>query len=78
MAKPNSNAVEYNRAINSLQSPNSRLVLQHSRNPVNRGFFILPGGTYVDKATAQDIIKRCDPVDAGLIPGSPQSWRLRR
>ena len=69
----------YDQAMRWLRRPDSRLVLQHSRNPTNRGYFILPGGIYVDRETAQAIIEHrsVQPDEQGLLPDCPQSWRLR-
>jgi hypothetical protein len=68
----------YDQAMRWLRRPHSRLVLQHSRSPTNRAYFIMPGGIYVDRETVQAIIKHHDvrPYEQALLPDCPQPWRL--
>jgi hypothetical protein len=68
----------YFNTLQRLQRPGARLVLVHSKDPTNNGYFILPGGWRVAKATAEVIIGSPDvqPYDQGLFPDQPQSWRL--
>jgi hypothetical protein len=68
----------YLKTLGQLRRQGSRLVLVHSHNPGQHGFFILPGGIRVDQATAQPVLECRDlrPHDEGLFPSCPQSWRL--
>jgi hypothetical protein len=68
----------YFNTLQRLRHPGARLVLVHSRDPSNDGYFILPDGCRVAKATAEVIIGGPDvqPYDQGLFPDQPQSWRL--
>jgi hypothetical protein len=68
----------YFNTLQQLRGPGARLVLAHSNDPANKGYFILPGGWRVANETAKAIIGGPDvqPYDQGLYPDQPQSWRL--
>ena len=71
-----SKAIGYNRAIDLMRLPETRLVQTHSE----RGtvFYVVPGG-YVEPATAQKIIShpQVRASEDGMWPGMSQTWRLR-
>lgn len=69
----------YYNALQQLRRPGARLVRQHCADrPSQCGFFILPGGLPVSENTARALIagRELTPVDEGLFPDHPQSWRV--
>jgi hypothetical protein len=67
------------KVLDLLRQRGKRLMLTHTN--VDGGgcvYHIAPGGGYVEPDVARKIIEREDvqPLDSGLIPGCPQSWRL--
>lgn len=77
----NSHHGAYQRAVKRLGKPGSKLVLTFSStHRSGRAYYILPQGKFIADETAQAILRRPDlkVVDAGLLPGRPQSWCLGR
>jgi hypothetical protein len=72
--------MNYNRAIALLSQPRARLVVSYTHETAaGRSYHLEPGGRIGDR-TAAAILRRPDvhPVNDGLFPGHPQSWKLER
>jgi len=67
------------KALDRLRKPGRELMLTCTPDTVTgRAYFIMPGGHRVMDQTAQQLLERGDvqPLDSGLLPGHPQSWKL--
>jgi hypothetical protein len=74
--KPKVRTISLAVALEALRRPDHLLVVLHGKSKPE--WFVMPGGP-VTEPTARRILERPDvqPHDTGLLPGHPQSWRLR-
>jgi hypothetical protein len=67
------------KALDLLRRHGCKLMLTHI-NADGGGcvYHVVPSGGYVEPDVARKIVEREDvqPLDSGLIPGCPQSWKL--